>query len=124
MRHPTLGTVVLKAKSSILHTASSWLVYEKHLEVYVRVNQVMMINGELTNVLTLANMLVCDSSKRGKGLLTSFLGFCGTQTDLPIVVENVVNPRLYGLLLRNGFSVIETSYPCLSPSYFRPHTLE
>ena len=116
-----LQNLLIKANASPLHSANEWIQYGKHLEVYARV-QLYMLNetdNTPTKVLTLATIVIGDSSKRGKGLFTEFLAYAEKATELPIVVENVLNPYLDRFLLRNGFCLIHKAMPDLVDSYFK-----
>ena len=70
-------------------------------------------------VLALANLVIGDPTEKGKGLFTEFLAYAEKTTELPIVVENVLNPRLDRFLLRNGFCLINKATPDLNDSYFK-----
>lgn len=116
----TLKKILIKAQASILKSANGWVWYGKHLEVYTRVQLYILNDTDTpTRVLTLATLIIGDTAERGRGLFTEFLAYAEKTTDLPIVVENVLNPRLGSFLLRNGFCLINKATPDLNDSYFK-----
>ena len=105
----TIAQLLLKAKASFNGSHSAWIQVGSSLKVYASDQPYRLEKGRsLETVLTLANMVIVDPLKRGKGVFRRFLARTEKQVDLPIVIENVLNPRLECFLTSYGYCLIDS----------------
>ncbi len=89
---------------------SAWIKEPGFIGIYVRVGP-RCINGERIKVIALANFEVID---KGKGVFTRFVKKV-EKYQLPIFIENVINPRFAEFLPSLGFVQVQdggNEIPC------------
>lgn len=86
---------------------SAYVQYGRHLSIYLRKRP----------MITIANISMDQEKFMGRGIFTQFLEEIEPFTD--VHVENVINPRLHGYLMRRGYRPLTESFDGMPISYER-----
>ena len=98
---------------------NAWVHLEK-MRVYVRARSTRYINKKIVSTFDVATVEV-EAPYRGQGVFTRFLEKIEADLDLPIYVENVLDPRFQNFFRkRKGYKELPSQFleDCEQPACF------